>query len=323
MTVLPIGDTNSSANSALQILYPPVPGESITNPISPQRFYNKASLVLMISNNSVSVTVKSSMYDSSPVTFQTTNWIEWTTNSFQTVQSNTTHGIVNWLTLFSVSPTTGITNFGTANWNANTASWSSNVALYDARQLAPNRIVQVDVGNLGYWIATNQICTNKWPGPLNFLGVLYVADWRTNTSSDPGWMDAIRLTNGSTIYTNVTIGNFTHPGNAAGPDRGHAQSAVCLGGLRRAGRRQSGHTKRRQHGTHILRLRRHYRISTNWSDALSFNGYACSHRNGAANTTVNAAIITGNIPSTGPTATTYSGGVPNLTRFLEIGTGRP
>ena len=33
--------------------------------------------------------------------------------------------------------------------------------------------------------------------------------------------------------------------------------------------------------------------------------------------TINAALVTGAMPSTGTTATTFSGGVQNLTRFLE------
>jgi hypothetical protein len=60
-------------------------------------------------------------------------------------------------------------------------------------------------------------------------------------------------------------------------------------------------------------------LSSNWSDALSYG--PVTGRNSPSALTLNAAIITGNIPSTGTSATTFSGGVHNLTRFLEIWTG--
>jgi hypothetical protein len=55
-------------------------------------------------------------------------------------------------------------------------------------------------------------------------------------------------------------------------------------------------------------------LSPNWSDALSASAFASRN---ASSMTVNAAFLCGNVPSTGNTSTTFSGGVHNLTRFLE------
>jgi hypothetical protein len=59
-------------------------------------------------------------------------------------------------------------------------------------------------------------------------------------------------------------------------------------------------------------------LSSNWNDSLSASAYTSRT---AANTTLNAAIVTGNVPSTGTSASTFSGGVHNLTRLLENWSG--
>ena len=61
-------------------------------------------------------------------------------------------------------------------------------------------------------------------------------------------------------------------------------------------------------------------LSSHWSDAVSFTSvYAPGNANYSATegTTINAAIITGTMPSTGTSGTTFSGGVHNLPRLLE------
>jgi hypothetical protein len=360
---LPIG-TNNSAASVLQILYPPPAGESTTNPISPQRFYNKAYLALTISNNGVWATVKSSMYDAG-ITFQTTNWVQWTTNNWTTWTVNAAnsgtwfgsnaatcgswYGITNWLKLFaytSMNPNgSGITNFGTGNWNTNLVNIvnsiqnvsvtnsgtnllnvNTNIALRDGRQSLPYRAVQIDVANLGYWVATNQICTNEWSSGNPFNGVLYVADWRTNVTGDAVFwnngMNAVRLTNGATIYTNVTIAGTTYPAMTLGltvatPNPLYVCSDYNCPVTAQLSTANVANTAPASFACDALTV-----LSTNWNDTQSFTSLTpCNGRHNAANTTVNAAIITGNVPSTGQSATTFSGGVHNLTRFLQSWSG--
>jgi hypothetical protein len=55
-------------------------------------------------------------------------------------------------------------------------------------------------------------------------------------------------------------------------------------------------------------------LSPNWNDSLSSNSYSSRV---AANDTVNAAIVSGNVPTTDTTATGFSGGVQNFPRLLE------
>ena len=57
-------------------------------------------------------------------------------------------------------------------------------------------------------------------------------------------------------------------------------------------------------------------LSGNWDDAHSNDAFSTGVRV-AKSTTVNAAILTGVVYSTGSGATTYSGGVQNLPRLLE------
>ena len=56
-------------------------------------------------------------------------------------------------------------------------------------------------------------------------------------------------------------------------------------------------------------------LSGNWDDAKSINSN--SDTRSAVNTTINAAILTGVMPSTGTRNTQFSGGVHNLPRLLE------
>jgi hypothetical protein len=55
-------------------------------------------------------------------------------------------------------------------------------------------------------------------------------------------------------------------------------------------------------------------LSPAWQDSQSTGAYTTRQ---AANTTINAAILTGIVPSSGNTTTTFSGGVHNLPRLLE------
>jgi hypothetical protein len=55
-------------------------------------------------------------------------------------------------------------------------------------------------------------------------------------------------------------------------------------------------------------------LSPSWQDSKSSSSYTARQ---ASDTTVNAAILTGIVPSTGSTSTTFSGGVHNLPRLLE------
>jgi len=59
-------------------------------------------------------------------------------------------------------------------------------------------------------------------------------------------------------------------------------------------------------------------LSPAWTDSQGFQTYSeGTAASEAADTTINAAIVTGNVPSTGTGGTAFSGGVHNLPRLLE------
>lgn len=280
---LPIGDTNNSASSVREIINPPASGESSTNPISPQRFYNKADLIVMVSNNTVNVTLKSTPSDTSPIVF--------------------TSGTTNW------------TNNGLSTW---VGTNTGNFAFYDARQGKNVRTVQIDVGRLGAWIKSNTNATAKWSAAAQnpFNGVLYVGNYNDVTNST--YLDAVRLTNGIAIdnstnamplgLTVATVNPLYIQGNYNATNT--STNINYLGSSNVVGLPPASVA------CDALTL-----LSPSWNDANSTGTPNCSSRT-ASSMTMNAAIIAGNVLTTGSSSTTYSGGVQNFSRLLENWSGQ-
>jgi hypothetical protein len=178
----------------------------------------------------------------------------------------------------------------------------------DQRQLTSAQLVtQIDVGQYASWLTTNGLATGKYVGGA-YPTILYVADRRnTGTSTQ----SVVRLVNGSKLPYNNGLG-FTvatqNPLYVWGNYNVTANGTTFAYGL---GSTTNGCSVPAAFLCDALTI-----LSSSWSDSLSGGSYA--NRNVVANDmTVNAAIVTGNIPSTGTSATTFSGGVQNLTRFLE------
>lgn len=68
---LPIG-TNNSAAAVREVINIPPAAESMSSPMGQQRFYNKAELLILVSNSTVNVQVKTP-FDASPVTIPWAN----------------------------------------------------------------------------------------------------------------------------------------------------------------------------------------------------------------------------------------------------------
>lgn len=317
---LPVGTNSADPNAVREIINPPPAGESPTNPISPQRFYNKAWMIIVITNayapagtnlalitnansvmttNAVFVTVKNSMYDSTPLTWAVTNGVLGTNNGI---------------------------NF-TAQWaawtNAGFTNWMNMTNLFvDQRQGSSNHVVQIDVGNLANWIGTttngcnNTNLTSKWNSTTPFNGIIYVQDLRNISNPTNTWMNCVRLVDGKNItnglyYSGLTLatqnplyimGNYNCPTstNVATTNTTGCRpcSVIC----------------------DALTI-----LSPNWTntgvnnyDDISMNLYTTR---GAVDDTVNTAIITGNVLTTDTSSTGFSGGVHNLTRLLEDWSG--
>lgn len=161
---------------------------------------------------------------------------------------------------------------------------------------------QVDVAKYGKWIRTNSSILTKFPsGSGTYPTILYVADNRTNNASQ---LSAVRLINGVAPPTNGNLG-FT----VATPD-----PLYVLGNYNCPNSSYLNTTNTTASLPCALMSDALTILSSGWSDGLSGNGYTSRH---ATDTTVNAAILTGIVPSTGSGSAQFSGGVHNLPRLLE------
>lgn len=183
---LPIGTPNTP-DAVREIINLPPAGESMYSALGTNRFYNKAELVLLVSNNAVQLNLKQP-FDPFPTTLRwdTTNKYYMTNKTFP-----------NWLTL---------TNTFT-----------------DARENKTIHAAQIDLGRYNLWALTNsevrsKLGVNASSGVQNVPNLIYVADYRTNTATA---LSGIRLTNGAalpwrglTVATPnplYTIGNYNSP----------------------------------------------------------------------------------------------------------------
>ncbi len=167
----------------------------------------------------------------------------------------------------------------------------TNVSFYNKREGKTVNAVQIDVGKLKSWSATNTIIRNVLNREISSV---YVADLRTQTAStEPG----VRLINGQTLPPlGLTVatpdplyvqGHYNAPAGALGTTNTSGTLPASLIG----------------DSINIL--------STAWNDSNSNKSIG---NRVAANTTVNAAFLAGIVASDGDN---YSGGVENFPRFLE------
>jgi hypothetical protein len=172
----------------------------------------------------------------------------------------------------------------------------------DQRENKLVKATQIDVGKYGQWIQTNSKVQAKFPaGSGAYPTILYVADNRTTTSSQ---MTAVRLTNGIAPPANGGLG-----WSVATPD-----PLYVLGHYNCTNSSYLGTTNTTASVPSALMSDALTILSSAWKDSKSASSYTTRN---ASDTTVNAAILTGNVPSTGSSSSQFSGGVHNLTRLLE------
>jgi hypothetical protein len=248
---LPIG-TNNTAAAVREVLQLPPSGEAIDSAMGRERYYNKAELVIQVTDTNVSVGVKQP-YASS---------------------------------LTSIP------------WLATTNFTSTNKTFTDQRESKTILTTEIDVGKFITWAATNSTVSAVL-GPNTPPNLIYVKDSRTwNSTKMPG----VRLVNGRTLPSRglsvatpnplYTKGHFNQPTDAY------------------LGSTNTSTTKPASLVSDAYTL-----LSNTFSDAASSGSYSTRV---AENTTVVAAIVTGNVLS----AATYSGGVNNLPRLLEAWSGK-
>jgi hypothetical protein len=170
---------------------------------------------------------------------------------------------------------------------------------------------QIDMGVLGTWLGTNIYTapdspTTKHP-VSNPMNVLYVSDNRTTTSSQLG---AVRLVNGTNLPPSIGAGGYPTGFTVATPNPLYILGNYnCTNGYYLNTTNTSASVPASLVSDALTIL------SSKWKDSAA--GGSLGSR-GAANTTVNAAIITGIVYSGGSDGSSpFSGGVMNLPRLLE------
>jgi hypothetical protein len=251
-----------------------------TNAAGSTRLYNQAQIILLVSNTSVTTIIQQAPIGSLPASDPTPYTNVYSTN-ISVLASN--------LPFLSLGNT-----------------------FRDGREGTTNITTQIDVGRYGQWTSTNaQIIGNgsivgKYPsGSGTYPTILYVADNRTAGANQ---LTVVRLTNGVAPPSNGGQGfSVATPnplyvwGNYNQTNSGYLYTSNTSAG-----------TVPCAFLSDALTI-----LSSNWSDSVSFGNYSSSSWNASAQTTVNAAIITGIVPSTSTDNMHFSGGVHNLPRLLE------
>lgn len=183
-------------------------------------------------------------------------------------------------------PATEITNF-----------LATNFTFYNKRELKTVNATEIDVDRFAKWKATNSYFDSSLSG--QDIRTIYVADQRTQS---PSTQSGIRLVNGQTLPSGgLTVatpnpiyiqGHYNAPAGHLGTSNTSATLPASV-------------------VADAVTI-----LSSTWADSKS--GLALSSRS-AGNTTVNAAFLTGLVPTT---TVCYSGGVENFPRFLEDWSGR-
>jgi hypothetical protein len=280
---LPIGTANTPS-SVHEIINMPPSGGDTNSALSQARYYNKAELTLLVSNSTVALRVETSSSDASPQVI-TANY------------SPTNNSPTNFAQLTSRLPFVSVTNSFTDQREGKTAS-----------------VTQVDVGVLKTWIATNSTVNSKFPNAngvysSGYPNILYVSDNRPNSTTN---VYAVRLVNGSVIPTNMAPSGDATGFTVATPNPLYVEGNYNCPNSAALGTTNTAQTFPASLVSDALTI-----LSANWLDSESSLNLSSSSKNKAVSTTVNAAIITGNVTSTGSDVNSFSGGVQNLPRLLE------
>jgi len=272
-------------NSHFLIDIPPS-GEDSMSVTGQQRLYNKAQMILIVTNSSVGGT---------PTVLLTLQ------NSLNgDVPGNDS----------SKAPYT-YTNATAASLSTNLPFLSLTNTFTDQREGKTALVTQIDVGQYSTWVATNSRVQNKLSASSGiYPTILYVADRRKATASQ---LPVVRVSNSAQLPANNNIGFSIATPNPL-YTWGDYNTQISSSGS------QSTQNNNPDNKVPAALLSDSLTIlSSSWTDSQSYTTYSSgnSSLDASANTTINAAIVTGTMPSTGTSATTFSGGVHNLPRLLE------
>jgi hypothetical protein len=172
---------------------------------------------------------------------------------------------------------------------------NTNVTFFNAREGKNIRCTDIDVNKLRQWSDTNDVLR-----PVlvqKDIRTIYVADNRSQSGTEPG----IRLINGAWLPPKGLTVATLHPLYIKGNYNVSTNGTVV-----NLGTNDTSGTVPASIVADAITI-----LSGNWSDANS--SFSLGSRV-AASTTVNCAILAGNVPTT---SANYSGGLENFPRFLE------
>ena len=300
----------SMTNSHGLIEIPPA-GESPISQVGILRLYNQAQILLLVSNlppvganypvAQVTMTFQISVNGTVPGNDPNTNIYTYIyTNALYTnMTAPYTH--TNWVfTNYSIALYTNLPQ-GLTNWLSLTNTFT------DKREYKTNMFVtQIDVNNLGTWLSTNPVAMNKFPSSSPAT-ILYVADQRGIGTNK---LAVVRLVNAAQLPSNGTKGFSVATQN---PLYTLGNYNITQDGSYFARTPNSTTNSPNETVPAALLCDAITILSANYVDSSSITNTGTA----SVSNVVNAAIITGNVPSTGSTATTFSGGVHNLMRMQE------
>ena len=265
----------------------PPPGELPMSTEGQTRLYNEAQVVIVVTNSAVgtnptvSVTLQTGYNGDNPGADD---------NKENFTITNATQALLNTNAILSV-PFLSTTN-----------------AFYDQRQSETNFVTQIDVGQYANWLNTNATIAGKFTGGT-YPTILYVADRRNVNSTR---QSAVRLVNASQLPDNNGLGFSVATQNPLYVQGNYNVTVTNVSGNSLA----LGSTTNGASVPSALLADAVTILSPQWHDSEGSLSYSLRPVV-TSSVTVNAALITGAMPSTGTSATTFSGGVQNLTRFLE------
>jgi len=277
-------DSNPNNDGYAELIQ--VPNTNYSDPLSTERYFNNAGVKVLM--NSSGSTITATVYDNSTLPSVTGGSLGTTIGTVTYSGGSTT-----------TAATGGDTGYQKALLNTMSSALTFNQTIQDARQGATVALTELNV---------SKITTSLTSGTLhnyssNFNQVIYIADQAASATNQR----AIELTNGSTLPTNGLTVASQNPVYVAGdyntgtnPPSNSGDTSQPTG---------TGYTRQPASivcdAVDIL--------SNSWTNAESTNSISGRV---ASNTTVNAAIIAGIVP-TGSAGDNYSGGAPNFPRFLE------
>jgi hypothetical protein len=285
-------------NSHFLIDIPPA-GEDSMSSTGQQRLYNEAQMIFIITN------APSGSTNSPTIIWTLQNSVNGAvpgndSSKLIYTYTNATTGF-----LFTNLPFLSLTN-----------------QFFDQRERDTNLITQIDIGKYSTWAATNAVVQGKLPSSSQlYPTILYIADQRiynTVNTATRGTLAGVRLANGAQLPSNNNYGfTIATPNPLYVLGNYNVQTASSAAGAA-AGSTNTAATVPAALLSDALTV-----LSPGFTDSETYTAYDNANSLfDATSMTINAAIITGTMPTTGTSGTTFSGGVHNLPRLLEDWSGK-